>query len=497
MPLGEHRTAVKDVFGGTRLVRRIIGDTPRRLKLLAVGLTALGVLLGAVYFSALSSDAVSFNSLQSRAAEVSATGDLYYELNDMDAQAANALLVGFHPSDPSMVPASVDATASVATYQHDRSAADTDLALIARNPLLTTQASNLMDDLGDYESLIAEALYVDQGTQNEKPASPPATALIAYTQASSLLHARLLPASLKIAETDSASVDASYSAEHASTIGYGYAILGLALLAGVAMLLGNRYHSRRFRRRLSWMAAGTVICLALGFLGRATQSASASDLHDAKRNAYDSINALTLAKAVSDDANADESRWLLEGRPQELQDAFFQEATSVAAVPDVTGDAAAADPQTYYSGLTSVVGAVRLDTADDSVSGVTLGGYLGSELGNVTFTGEGRAAYNATKAFEAYIQDDAAIRAYADGDNLAAAVALDIGTRPGQSNYAFSKYTAALAKVIQINDSGFSAGTSAGQSETGTAAWTSVIIGEVLLLLAVARAAFVRLREYQ
>lgn len=372
-----------------------------------------------------------------------------------------------------------------------------DLALIARNPQLTKQAEKLMDDLGDYEALIAQALYVDQGTQNEEPASPPAAALSSYTQASSLLHAQLLPASLKISDMDSAAVDASYSGQHANAADYGYAILALALLAAVAMVLGNRYHARRFRRRLSWMAVGAVVCVMFGFLGLVTQSSTADDLHDAKKNAYDSINALTRAKAVSDDANADESRWLLEGRPQALQTSFFQEATSVAAVPDVSGEAAAADPQIYYSGLTAAVGTVRLDAAANSVSGVTIGGYLGTELGNVTFAGEGQAAYDTTKAFEAYIQDDATIRADADSDNLSAAVAFDIGTRPGQSNYSFSRYTAALAHVIQVNQGGFSSGVSAGQGESGAATWTTVVVGEVLLLLAATRSALVRLREYQ
>src|SRR6185437_488807 len=60
---------------GARRVGRAIGDTPRRLKLLAAGLTALCVLLGIVYVLALSSDTASFSSLQARTAEVSATGD--------------------------------------------------------------------------------------------------------------------------------------------------------------------------------------------------------------------------------------------------------------------------------------------------------------------------------------------------------------------------------------------------------------------------------------
>ncbi|WP_034263804.1 hypothetical protein [Actinospica robiniae] len=476
---------------------RVLGETPRRLKLLAAELTALSVLIGTLYVLALSGDATSFARLQARTTEVSATGDLYYELDDMDAQAADALLVGFHPTDPSMVPVAVDAAASAAAYQHDRSAADADLALIARNPQLTVQAEKLMDGLGDYEALIAQALYVDQGTQNEKPAAPPAASLGSYTQASSLLHAKLLPASLKIADADSAAVDASYSGDRADATGYGYAVLGLALATASAMMLGNRYHARRFRRRLSWLAGGAVVCLVLGFLGLATQSHAAEDLEDAKKNAYDSINALTRAKAVSDDANGDESRWLLEGRTPALQASFFQNVSSVAALPDVSSDAASSDPQAYYSGLSSAVSAVHLDAAANSISGVQFGGYLGAESGNITFPGEGQAAYDAAQAFNAYLQDDAAIRADAGHGDLAAAVALDIGTRPGQSNYTFGQYMAKLAEVIQINDTGFSSGVSAGESETDAASWTTMLVGEALLLMAIARSAHVRLREYQ
>src|ERR1700684_4530211 len=116
--------------------RRVFGGTPRRLILLSSGLGVLGLLVGLLYALALGSDSSSFSDLRARTTEVSATTDLYYELNDMDAQAANALLVGYHPSDPSMVPATVDAAASVSVYESDRAAADSDLAQLAANPRL-------------------------------------------------------------------------------------------------------------------------------------------------------------------------------------------------------------------------------------------------------------------------------------------------------------------------------------------------------------------------
>lgn len=493
---------MNSVYGDTRdaaamsLGRRMVGDTPRRLKLLTAALAVLALLLGLVYALALGSDSSSFTGLQARTSEVSATGDLYYQLNDMDAQAANALLVGFHPADPATVPSSVNATASTSLYQQDRSAADADLAQIARNPQLTARTEKLIDDLGAYEALIADAMYVDQNTANQQPATPPAAALSAYAEASSLLHATLLPAALQIADADSSAVDTSYSGEHSTAVDYGYAILVLALLAGVGLCAGNRFHARRFRRRISWLAGGVVISLALGLLGLTTQLGAADDLHDAKKNAYDSINALTRARAVSDDANADESRWLLEGRTAALQSSFFQKADSIAGVPGISSGDAGEDPHAYYAGLSAAVDGLRVDASSDSVSGVKLSGYLGTELDNITFPGEAQAAYDATGAFNTYLQDDAVIRADAGRGDLAAAVAFDIGTEPGQSNFAFNQYMSKLGTVVKVNDVGFAAGIAAGQGESGAAPWTTMITGELFLLLFIAQAGAARLREY-
>ena len=479
------------------MARRVVGDTPRQLKLLTAVLAVLGLLLGLGYALALRVDSTGFADLRSRTTEVSATSDLYFELNDMDAQAANALLVGYHPADPSMVPASVSATASASVYEQDRSAADADLERIAQNPRLTTQARELLDNLGSYEALIAQAFYADQAPLKELPAAPPAAALSAYTTASSLLHVTLLPISLQIADADSAAVDSSYSGEHSTITLYGYAVLGLALLIAAALYLSNRHLARRFRRRLSWLAAGAVVSLALGAVGVSTQLSAAQHLHYAKQEAYDSINALTRAKAVSDDANADESRWLLENRSAALQTTFFQKITKVAGAPGVSADNAAGDPQSYYSALSTAVGALRLDTSADSVSGVTISGDLGTELRNITFPGEAQAAYDATRAFNTYIQDDATIRSDAGRGDLAAAVAFDIGTQPGQSNYAFNQYTSKLGTVIEINDAAFASGISAGLADADVATWSTLIIGELLLLLFIAQAGYLRLREYR
>jgi len=433
---------------------RVFGDTPRQLKLLTAGLVSLGLLLGLVSALGLMRDSSSLSSLKSRTTEVSATSDLYYRLNDMDAQAANLLLVGYHPATGFSVPASVNASASFSAYNADRSAADADFELIAQNPSLSSQAKTLLDSLGTYEADIADAFYIDQQAPSQQPATPPAAALAEYEKASTTLHDSMMPASSAITNADSTEVNGSYSSDHSAMSLYGYVVLVLAVLAIVALALGNRYYAKRFRRRVSLLALGAIVALVVGLLGLSTQLSAADHLHVAKQNAYDSIYALDFAQAVSDDANADESRWLLENRDPALQASFFQKRDQV-------------------------------------------NGYLNTELHNITFSGEGQAAQAAAQDYQAYLVDDGKIRSDAGGGSLAAAVALDIGTQTGQSNADFNTYMTALGRVIQINTAQFDAAVSAGQSDSGGNAWAELVIGELLLLVSVLQAGYLRLREYR
>ncbi|MBR7829489.1 hypothetical protein KDK95_24500 [Actinospica sp. MGRD01-02] len=421
---------------------------------MTAGLAVLGALLGLVYAMGLSRDSTSLANLKARTDGVSATSDLYYRLNDMDAMAANVLLVGYNPADASFVPASVNATASNRVYESDRTAADVDLETIAQNQALAAQGDKLMNALGEYEELIAQALYIDKATLHEQPAAPPASALGLYVQASALLHSTLLPTSQQITDTDSGEVDAAYSGDRSSMIGIGIAVLLIGLLAALALFLGNHYHARAFRRRVGWLVPGMLVAVVLGAVGINAQLTAADQLQYAKQNAYDSINALERAKAISDDANADESRWLLENQASSLGASFNVKVTQVNA-------------------------------------------YLATELHNITFPGEGQAANAAASEYRAYLDDDATIRSDAESENPAAAVAFDIGTQAGTSNYTFNAYLDDLNNVIRINDDYFVSTIAAGQSDLGGGAWALMILGELLLLAFVAQAGYLRLREYR
>src|SRR6202012_1629650 len=121
---------------------------------------------------------------------------------------------------------------------------------------------------------------------------------------------------------------------------------------------------------------------------------------------------------------------------------------------------------------------------------------LGAEFRNITFPGERAAAVRTLLAYQVYETDDRKLRAMAK-TNLAAAVAYDVGTAPGQSDAAFNAYDADLSSLIAINSAAFADAIQAGQGDT--AAWNLAIplAGAALLAALVLAGVRPRLAEYR
>lgn len=242
--------------------RRAVSQMPRRLALAAVVLGALAVVLVAVLVAGTATARGGLSAMASATGEVNATNDLYFRLNDMDAQAADALLVGFHPT--LSVPASVDARASVNTYESDRQAADRDVQKIAASPALADAGARLLDALGGYEALIGQAFYVGSNAATQAPAAPPAVALSTYQRASSLMHGSILPIASQITAADSAQVNGQYTADRRDAHTYAAFSIIAGLLLPAGLLFANAYLARRFRRMLApALAAAAVLTLSV------------------------------------------------------------------------------------------------------------------------------------------------------------------------------------------------------------------------------------------
>jgi hypothetical protein len=455
------------------------GATPGKIRLLAATSVAAAALLAAVIAEAFGAAGGSLRSIGGTdAPEVTAATGLYFSLNDMDAQVANMLLAG---SDPALASARPQ---YLATYDSDRATAYADLqqaaVTAAGNQAAEAQLRTVLEDTAQYEDLAADALLTDQQAAPPKAATagaragvgaPPA-ALGYYRQATDLMRTGILPRVSSLASVSSAKLDASYSAGR-SDAGAGEAAALAAGVVLVAVLAGFQvFLARRFRRRVNPAIAGaTLIAAALAVTAGVRLGAESGHLYVAKSQAFDSIVALSQARAVSYQANADESRYLVDpGRAAQYQAMFLAESQQVASVGTTTISG-------YKTALASDVSAYQAASAD-----VRFGGYLGAEFRNITFPGERAAAVATLLAYQKYQQDDARLRVLAQTDPAASAE-YDTSTTPGQSNWAFSRYDQALTSVIAINQQAFTGAVQAGES--GAAGWDGLVpAGGALLIVA-------------
>jgi hypothetical protein len=187
---------------------------------------------------------------------------------------------------------------------------------------------------------------------------------------------------------------------------------------------------------------------------------------------------------VSYDANADESRYLVDpGRAAQYQQAFLVKSDQIADVGPV-------GIFCYDAALAADIRAYDHDNSD-----VRFGGYLGAEFRNITFPGERAAAVRTLLAYQVYERDDRVLRGLAKSDRTAA-VAFDIGTAASQSDGAFNRYDAALSSVIAINSRAFSAAVAAGQGGIGWDVGFPAGVAVILALLVLA-GVWPRLAEYR
>jgi len=411
-----------------------------RLRVAVIALTA--VALGAVLIVGIAGLRAGLHVIgEQNAPAVAAASDLYFVLNDMDAQVANVLLVG----DDRKLGFTRQQALDIYETRRRQAAADTQRAVTAvgRDPAGQQAVRDIVDYLGRYQALAAEAILLDG--QSPHPAGhPPAAALERYRQATDLLKADLLPAAGTLTDRNAQTLQASY-ASHDETAGILRGLLGafgLMLLGGLIAL--QIFLSRRFQRSINpALVAATVVAAILAASSVLLFTNEIDQLHTAKKDAFDSILALTRARAVSYDANADESRYLVDpARAEQYQSDFLAKSQQLAA--------AGTDLADYDTALDTALQTYQKDHAD-----VRLNGYFGTELRNITFAGERAAAEETLTRYQTYQRDDRRIRSLAAGGDLRAAIAFCTSYQPGDSNYAFGRYDEALAAVTAINQKAF------------------------------------------
>ncbi|MHC5597082.1 MAG: hypothetical protein ACYTXC_14255 [Nostoc sp.] len=329
--------------------------------------------------------------------------------------------------------------------------------------------------LGNYIAKVQQARDFHQS-------GDPNSVLVAYRAAAEIMDKTLLPAADELDEANFAELKRSYSEEKFAS-GRSLFLIMISGVTLIVVLVGFQvFLSQRMRRTLNpYLLAATAI--AFIFLGYTTKAilSSANNLTLAKERAFDSMHALRQARALAYSADADQSRYLLDptfASKHEL--AFMEKANRLAKLPD---------GQTVETITTAV-------KQDKDVKGFT--GLLADELVNIPgdfFPGEQEAALASFSTWENYIAIDQQIRQLKQSGKLQEAIALCVGDKPGQSNWAIDEFKKANQKTFDINQAVFDKAIKQGNDDvTGFEITTPIAVSAIALLTLLGL--LPRLKEY-
>ncbi|MBF0506938.1 MAG: PP2C family protein-serine/threonine phosphatase [Nitrospirae bacterium] len=338
-------------------------------------------------------------------------------LSDAHANAMNAVVTNEGEDGPSLK-----------KYRQDMDQVHADLFAAAQNITYGDEEKKpilaLMTKLGEYERVLGRE-RVQSGDN----------AIATILASNSLMRGQILPAAIELDQANFRHLTATYDAhrKHALLAALPFIIFALVTLA---VIIGTQISLFKKTRRIlnPAMAAATAIALAFAVCGAFTLKSVETTLISLKKNSFDSIHALWKAKAIAHDANADESLYLIyNGRPAEQLKTFDSFKAKAAELVDLEPEEA----------LAAVADKKRIK------------GLLGDELANITFPGEEEAAKETLRTWVEYKKIDGQITGLLRHGHYQEALKLNLGTDPGQSNWAFDRFDQALDKTLKINETAF------------------------------------------
>ncbi|WP_217554551.1 hypothetical protein [Streptomyces sp. GbtcB6] len=440
------------------LCRRLRATVPARLRLLRAATVLLAVALGVLLLGAGLAANSTWDDVADRdAPRTTSAAGLNLALNDMDAQVANILLSS---GDGGTGELETPHAKAVSLYGDARREIGHDLGTLAvaaqgdRADEKTVES--LTDDFAEYQELVGRAL------ENDRRAGGKPDAITDYRDATGLLRNSLLPDARKLVSSNDAAFNSHYAAARSALSAQLAAVLVLGLLLLAVLGVLQWYLARRFRRILNpGVLAATVCALLAVVLGTQLLSATATHLRVARHDAFDSVVALSRARAIAYDANADESRYLLDPqRRTRYADSFLAKSQQLYGIRGAT-------LSTYDARLAATWQDYRADATD-----LRFTGEFRRELDNITFPGERAAAEKTVDAYAVYQRDDRKIRALLAAGEEQRAVEFCMGWEAGTSNAHFGAWMTALDEVTDINRAHFRESVGAGRGElTGQLPW--------------------------
>ncbi|GAA3846358.1 protein kinase G-activating protein GlnX [Sphaerisporangium flaviroseum] len=405
--------------------------------------------------------------------QVVATADLYFALSDMDGQIANLLLTG---TDSGLGPGR---QAMLDRYDEARSQADravlqaADLASDDATEQTTVRA--LLDGLGRYERLASRALVLDEQAGHAAGA-PPQEVLDVYRQATDLMRLDLLPKAYNLTLDSGTIVRHSYLAE-LSAVQAGRVWVGLTGALAILVLLALQiFLTRGFRRILNVpLLVATIVVAGLTVAGVVVLQHEGNVLTEAKEDGFNSVLALSRARAIGNTLHGDESRYLLDPqRADTYEQVYLDKSQAVLYLPGGNLDK-------YYAAVDAGVAAFP-GKADFL-------GFYGSEASHITLPGQRDAITKVLGLYRSFQQNDRQIRRFATSGRQRDAVRQVMGP-------AFGAYDEALVDLTALHRKAFDSAVREGDDALG--GWNVVppaaALAAILLILIGVRP---RLAEYR
>jgi hypothetical protein len=381
------------------------------------------------------------------APQAATASDLYFALSDLDAQVARLILID---EADNLSSSELDA---LRTYQQRSAQINTDVA--AALGAATTDADRaalrqLTDQLALYRQLAWQAIAVEREQPPQPPGAPPAAALGYYTHAANVMRAELLPTAKGLRESSQARLTRVYAAQRQTAV---WSVVLLVVFGtGLVGLLGllQRRLARHYRRLINpGLLLATLATVVLVVAACVVFLDETDRLRAAQADDFGPYLALTQAQAVSYDAGADTTRYLLAGNLASLDQDFHAKSACL-----VGGGGCGAGGDVLAGGLAALAGGPRAgDLAD---------------------------------RWAAYQRDHERIVRLAGSGQVAAAVDALTGIRRGDAAFDFFYFDAALSTVVAERRQAFDTALSGARAEVWGWTWIPVLVMGVAILLILA-----------
>jgi hypothetical protein len=282
-------------------------STPQRLRLLSLGVVVVGLVIGVIGALIFTYLAVSLSRAKADTAQLIRVQKIQSNLLSADATATNAFLVG-----------GLEPPAQRAAYDQAMSSTS---SLIAEAAQVQRADGTALAALN--QQVLGYAAMIEQARANNRQGLPVGAQYL--RNASAQLRSEALPVLDNLVSANAA------RAADEMTVGAGYVVLVLTLLALGGVIAAQTWLARRFKRKINvGMLAGSIVLFVLAVVSLIVVVQLHSALNQISSGSLAAVNTAADARIDANDAKSNESLTLIaRGSGQAFEAAWKSSANSV------------------------------------------------------------------------------------------------------------------------------------------------------------------------